>query len=97
MQGKIFIDSNIFIYARVEQPGFQKHELARKFLKELEGEIIISIQVLNEFYNAMCKYKIADRTIQENINDILTDVNLDIITFDTIKLCWEIKTKYNQN
>jgi predicted nucleic acid-binding protein len=94
MPGKIFIDSNIFIYAKVEQPGSHNHELAKKFLKELEGEIIISIQVLNEFYNVLSKYKIADRAIQENINDILKDVNLEIITFDTIKSCWEIKTKY---
>jgi predicted nucleic acid-binding protein len=94
MPGKVFIDSNIFIYAKVEQPDSHNHELAKKFLKELEGDIIISIQVLNEFYNVLDRYKIADMTIQENINDLLKDVPLETITFDTIKLCWEIKIKY---
>ena len=94
MPGKIFIDSNIFIYARVEQPGSHNHELAKKFLKALEGEIIISIQVLNEFYNVLSRYKIDDLVIQENIKDMLKDVNLETITLDTIKTCWEIKTKY---
>jgi predicted nucleic acid-binding protein len=94
MPGNIFIDSNIFVYAKVEQPGCHKHELAKQFLKELEGEIIISVQVLNEFYNVLGKYKIADMAIQESINEILKNVNLETITLDTIKTCWEIKIKY---
>jgi predicted nucleic acid-binding protein len=94
MPDRIFIDSNIFIYAKIKQGVSHNHELAKKFLEKLEGEIIISIQVLNEFYNVLGKYKIADMIIQENINEILKDVNLKTITFDTIKTCWKIKIKY---
>ncbi|MGD2086772.1 MAG: PIN domain-containing protein [Candidatus Aminicenantes bacterium] len=94
MPDKIFIDSNIFIYAKVEHAGSHNHELAKKFLKELEGKIIISIQVLNEFYNVLGRFKIADRIIQENIKEILKEVHLETITLDTIKLCWKIKIKH---
>jgi predicted nucleic acid-binding protein len=94
MPGKIFIDSNIFIYAKVEHPGSPNHELAKKFLETRGEEIIISIQVLNEFYNVLSRYKIDDLTIQENINEILKDVYLATMTLDTIKSCWEIKLKY---
>ena len=94
MPGKVFIDSNIFIYAKVEQPDIHHHEAARKFLNAIEDEIIVSIQVLNEFYNVLARFKIADMVIQENINEILKNVNLVTVTLDTIKLCWQIKAKY---
>jgi len=49
---RVFIDSNILLYA-VDADGGQKREMARKLLVELvfEGQIVISTQVLQEFYN----------------------------------------------
>jgi predicted nucleic acid-binding protein len=94
MPDRVFVDSNIFIYAKVPQPDESKYQHAQNFLKTLEGDIIISTQVLNEFYNVLNKYKISDSTIQENINEILKDVNLRTVTLDTIKSCWKVKTRY---
>lgn len=94
MPDKIFIDSNIFIYAKVEKSGDENHRKAMEFLRSVEGEIVISIQILNEFYNVLSRYKIDDDTIQDNINEILKDVNLRTITLSTIKLCWKIKKRY---
>jgi len=33
MPDKVFIDSNIFIYAKVEQSGENKYQIAKEFLK----------------------------------------------------------------
>ncbi|NIM12340.1 MAG: PIN domain-containing protein [Candidatus Aminicenantes bacterium] len=94
MPDRIFIDSNIFIYAKVQESGESKHEIAQKFLESVSGEIIISTQVLSEFYYVLNRYKIDDSIIQDSINEILEDVTLRTITLDTIKSCWKIKTRY---
>jgi predicted nucleic acid-binding protein len=70
MQGKVFIDSNIFIYAKIEDKEKDKHILARLFLNSLREKVEISTQVINEFYNVLDKYKIEDMIIQEKLKII---------------------------
>lgn len=94
MQDKVFIDSNIFIYAKIEDKEKDKHILARFFLNSLRKKVEISTQVINEFYNVLDKYKIEDTIIQENIHAILIEVELKVITLKTIKLSWKIKERY---
>ena len=94
MQDKVFIDSNIFIYAKIEDKEKDKHILARFFLNSLREKVEITTQVINEFYNVLDKYKIEDMIIQESIHAILTEVELKVITLETIKLSWKIKERY---
>lgn len=94
MKDKVFIDSNIFIYAKVELPNNPKYLQANNFMKNLETDVVISVQVVNEFYNVLSKYKVNDSLIQESILEILRDVYLKTITIDTIKKCWEVKQRY---
>ena len=51
MKGKIFLDTNILIYAHDKDAG-PKYQIASALLKELwEGENgVLSVQVLQEFY-----------------------------------------------
>ncbi len=51
MKGRIFVDTNILIYAHDLEAG-SKHELATAILKDLWNEHtgVISTQVLQEFY-----------------------------------------------
>ena len=58
MNGKVFIDTNVFVYsidASPEQRG--KLETARRIVKELirKDQGVVSIQVLQEFYNTATK------------------------------------------
>ena len=94
MRDKVFIDSNIFIYAKIEDKEKDKHILARFFLNSLREKVEISTQVINELYNVLDKYKIEDMIIQESIHAILTEVELKVITLETIKLSWKIKERY---
>jgi len=66
MKDRIFIDSNIFVYAYTDD-DWQKHELSRNLLKDnvLANDIILSVQILNEFYSVMAKYKYSHRTIEK--------------------------------
>jgi len=51
-------------------------------------------QILNEFYNVLNRFKVDDRLIQNSIIKILESVKLELITIDTLKLCWNIKLRY---
>ena len=93
MNDKYFIDSNIFIYAKVE--GDVKHAKAKELLATFcEGQTIISTQVINEFYNALTKYKVSDELIQTNIINIVKASFLSIITYSTIQSAWAVKSTY---
>ena len=93
MNDKYFIDSNIFIYAKVE--GDIKHTKAKELLATFcEGQTIISTQVINEFYNALTKYKVSDELIQTNIINIVKASFLSIITYSTIQSAWAVKSTY---
>jgi predicted nucleic acid-binding protein len=53
---KIFIDTNILVYT-VDQFDKEKQKTSRKILKEIAANetVVISTQVLQEFYNACTK------------------------------------------
>lgn len=51
MTGRRFVDTNIFVYAADRSPEEQtKHDIAIALLAEQPSELVISTQVLQEFY-----------------------------------------------
>lgn len=51
MTARSFIDTNIFVYAADESPESQpKHDVATTFLAERRSDLVVSTQVLAEFY-----------------------------------------------
>jgi predicted nucleic acid-binding protein len=92
---KVFIDSNIFIYAYTSDDE-QKHSIARNLLCEsvLNNEIVLSIQILNEFYAVMAKYKYSHNEIKSCLNEIIEQVKVMPLELETIKQCIFIKEKY---
>ena len=95
MTEKIFIDSNIFIYAYTDDDD-QKHSIACDLLRTnvLNNEIILSIQILNEFYSVMSKYKYPHNEIKSCLNEIIEQVSVMPLDLETIKYCIIIKEKY---
>ncbi len=98
MKDKIFIDTNIFVYAFLEPKedlDKQKHLQAVNLLKNIqEFNVVISVQVLNEFYNALLKYNINDNKILQKLQQIIDIVYIASLTLDTVIKCWEIRSKY---
>ncbi|OGI24857.1 MAG: hypothetical protein A2287_08395 [Candidatus Melainabacteria bacterium RIFOXYA12_FULL_32_12] len=98
MKDKVFIDSNIFIYAFLE--GTENNEKRLKtiqFLQSLEDKtIVVSTQVLGEIYNTLNhKYKIKREDVIKKL-DILSETALvKPLTIDTVKKCWDITLKHN--
>ncbi len=89
MNHKAFIDTNIWIYAHLENDD-EKNNQALTLLDSL-SELTISTQVLNEYYAVMLKYKIADEIIQDNINVIIEASNVALIEISTIQLAHKIR------
>ena len=92
---KVFIDSNIFIYAYTSDDE-QKHSIARNLLRNniLSNEIVLSVQILNEFYSVMAKYKYPHKGIILCLNEIIEQVKVMPLELESIKRCIFIKEKY---
>ena len=92
---KNFIDTNIFLYAHLDNE-FEKHNKA-KFLFEntlIGQKVIISVQIVNEFYSAMSKYKYSHDEIVKFVSEISAKTNIQNISFDTSNKAFYIKDKY---
>ena len=76
--------------------NLKKHNKA-KFLFEntlIGQKVIISVQIVNEFYSAMSKYKYSHDEIVKFVSEISAKTNIQNISFDTSKKAFYIKDKY---
>ena len=94
MEDKVFIDTNIFVYSILQDDKTGKSIKSNQLLENMQEEIIISTQVINEYYNTLLKYKIEESLIQSYILGILDEAVLSIIQMETIYRSWEIRKKY---
>ncbi|MDR2147277.1 MAG: PIN domain-containing protein [Tannerella sp.] len=95
MTEKILIDTNIFIYAYTGDDE-RKHAISRDLLRNnvLRNEIIVSVQILNEFYVVMTKYKYAHNEIKLCMNEIIEQVKVTPLELETVKQCIAVREKY---
>jgi predicted nucleic acid-binding protein len=95
MSVNIFIDTNIFVYAKlINAEEREKHEKAVYFLKHQMKNIIISTQVLNEFAQVLLKHHIDDNTIIAAVQKISEETTVLPITLATVNKAWQIKIQY---
>jgi len=71
MKDRVFVDSNIFIYAKIKSQDDKKHIASQNLLRSLDKQVIISVQVLNEFYNTLVRIGIDDAAIQSFLKQIM--------------------------
>ena len=94
MSGRIFIDTNILVYAYTTG-NLEKHETAKKFFQTSSNYYVISTQVLNEFYVTLVKYKIEHDKIAAAISEITTFCEIQPVTLVTVNSALEIKKRYS--
>jgi len=95
MKDRIFIDTNIFVYSAVEDTiNLNKRNKAIELIQGEEYEIIVSTQVINEFYTILIRNGISDADIQERIFEIVENAVLTNVTFKTIQYAWGIREQY---
>jgi len=64
--GKVFVDTNVWVYAHLQAPGDARHSLALQRLRS-EPDIVISPQVVAEYYSVMLRNGQPDDWIQGNL------------------------------
>ena len=105
MSDRVFIDTNIFIYALTEpkeknrEKDLPKRAKALELLTRLytEDTIVVSVQVLNELHlNMVRKFKIADALVfsilKENVSAI---ASVESLTAQTYTKAFQVREKYN--
>jgi predicted nucleic acid-binding protein len=95
MTGRVFVDTNILLYAEFDD-GSEKHHAAKKLLLQeiLGAEVFISAQVLSEFYvQAMRKGKTAE-DIEAVLQQYADKFNILPLDLRLIKNAWRIKKQY---
>jgi predicted nucleic acid-binding protein len=92
---KVFIDSNITVYA-FEQDDRKKHDIANALVKNEHGDndIHISTQVLNEVYSALSKHKVSHKEIAKYILELQEIFPVMAITTAIINDSLHLKEKY---
>ena len=99
MTDKVFIDTNILVYAFLDADNSDahiKHTKASKLLQSLIDTcpIILSTQVLGEYYNALLKHKITDKDIQDSIKELVRAVDVSSVSQSTVFIAFQIKSRY---
>jgi predicted nucleic acid-binding protein len=96
---RVFVDTNIFLYAALEDDRQQgKRTDAVNLLKSLNDKLVyVNTQVLNEFYSVMLRHGASDDAIHDRLNAIIGETKVSVITVKTIKRCWDIRMKYHYN
>ena len=94
MNGKVFFDSNILIYAYSSDDAF-KQDCVQK-LSDSHDAIIISTQVIHEFINVMTKKKKLNYSqVTLAIDEMYKNFTVEIIDQTTIKKAIAIATRYS--
>jgi len=95
MKDKVFLDTNVLVYAKLEDEGDkEKRDTAVALIQQIQSRPVISVQVLNEFSSVLIKHDVSNHTIQEAIQEVIEGsvvVPLDVaLVWET----WRIRDKY---
>ena len=96
MKDRIFIDTNVLVYIHLfdEESQDKRIELQDALHKRIDAELIINVQVINEFYNVLLRKNIEDNVIQEKINSQLEICSASELSLKTVFSAWKLRTKY---
>ena len=99
MTDKVFIDTNILVYAYLDADKMESHSKHLKAVECLQGlyrdaEMIISVQVLSEYYSALLKNKINDLDIQESAHQLAQAIEVVTLSKDTVTNSYLVRNRY---
>jgi predicted nucleic acid-binding protein len=95
MPDRVFLDTNILLYAMIDD-GSEKHKKCHILLTTtlVDSEIILSTQVLNEFYVNMQKKHISSQVIQDTILQFIDDFEIVSLTKELVPETFHILNRY---
>jgi predicted nucleic acid-binding protein len=95
MPDRIFLDTNILLYAKVDD-GSDKHIKCHNLLTVIlvGSEIVASAQVLNEYYVNALKKNIIPAEIQNTVDQFISDFEIVPLTKELIPETHRIYNRY---
>jgi predicted nucleic acid-binding protein len=95
MPDRIFLDTNILLYAKIDD-GSDKHSKCHRLLTTtlVGSEIVVSTQVLNEYYVNAYKKNIPSAEIQSTIFQFISDFEVISLTKEFIPETFNILNHY---
>ena len=96
MKDKIFIDTNVLVYIHLfdEESQNKRKALQNLLHRKIDAELIINVQVINEFYNVLLRKNIEDKIIQKKINSQLEICSASELSLKTVFNAWKLRKKY---
>ena len=93
MSGKILVDTNIWVYAHLESLEDDKFHKAVRIIGDPAG-LVVSVQVLNEYYSVMLKNGADDALIQTNIRIILEHYEICWFSAKLLQRSYALRNRY---
>jgi len=96
MKDRIFIDTNVLVYIHLfdEESQDKRKALQNLLHKSIDAELIINVQVINEFYNVLLRKNIENNVIQEKIHSQLETCSVSELSLKTVFSAWKLREKY---
>jgi predicted nucleic acid-binding protein len=94
---RVFIDTNILVYAYNSDNPAKRKQAKDLLQNNLEDkELVISVQVLNEYYVSVSKekYHISHKKIVKLISDIVRYSTVCALQIKTVESALQLKEKY---
>jgi predicted nucleic acid-binding protein len=85
MKGKVFVDTNVWVYSQ-DHTAAEKQEYCRQLLYDLQAQaqLVLSTQVLQEFYNVMTRKANADPIRVKSLLQQMQAFELAVVDVPTI-------------
>jgi predicted nucleic acid-binding protein len=95
MPDRIFLDTNILLYAKIDD-GCQKHVKCHDLLAVtlVGSEIVVSTQVLNEYFVNALKKNVASAAIQHTVKQFIDDFEIVSLTKELVSETYRIYNRY---
>jgi len=95
MKDKVFIDTNILVYAKFEEEDeADKNKVASEVLEKLDTKPVVSVQVLNEFASVLLKHQVADEDVQQIVREVTEGCVVVPLNLDIVWNTWKIRKRY---
>ena len=90
--GRTFVDTNIWVYAHLNAPGDARHVRALALVQS-EAELVISPQVVAEYYSVMLRNTQSDAWIQANLRAIFARAKLQPANAEMLTNALELRKR----
>ncbi|TCT22963.1 PIN domain-containing protein [Thiobaca trueperi] len=93
MQGDCFVDTNIWVYAHLDDPNEPRSLRAWDFINSLTKPIISS-QVIAEYYNVMLRHEQDEDRIQRNAARMLRACKMQPLNLAVVHRALAVRKRY---